>query len=68
MMNQAVSYEDKQTTLISIQILKVRELAHYLVGKTKNLEFVNLVMGFRGLNLKKLGKKFSRFYIPIGKN
>lgn len=35
MMNQDVSYGDKQTTWGSILLLKTGELAHYFAGKTK---------------------------------
>ncbi len=44
-MNQTVSYGEKQTTWGSILLLKTRELAHYLVGKTKNLDFVSPEFG-----------------------
>ena len=40
MMNQAVGYKDKQTTWGSTLLLKARELAHNLIGKTKELDFV----------------------------
>jgi CRISP-associated protein Cas1 len=40
LMNQAVSYGEKQTTWGSILLLKARELANYLIEKTKNLDFV----------------------------
>ncbi len=41
MLNKNVGYEDQQTTWRSILLLKARELARYLVGKTKNLDFIN---------------------------
>ncbi len=39
MLNKKVSYEGKQTTWGSIILLKARELAHYLTGKKKELDF-----------------------------
>jgi CRISP-associated protein Cas1 len=41
MMNQNVSYGEKQTTWGAVLLLKTRELAHYLIEKTKNLDFVS---------------------------
>ena len=41
MLNKPVSYGDKQTTWGSILLFKARELAHYITGKTKELDFVN---------------------------
>jgi len=49
-MNQAVSYGDKQTTWGSILLLKTRELAHYLIGKTKELDFVSPEFGGQGID------------------
>ncbi|WP_440955081.1 CRISPR-associated protein Cas1 [Methanosarcina sp. Mfa9] len=40
MLNKKVNYEGKQTTWGSIILLKARELAHYLTGKKKELDFV----------------------------
>lgn len=40
-LNKKVSSEGKQTTWGSIILLKARELAHYLTGKKKELDFVN---------------------------
>jgi CRISPR-associated protein Cas1 len=45
MMNQAVGYGDKQTSWGPILLLKVRGLAHYLAGKTKELDFVSPEFG-----------------------
>jgi hypothetical protein len=39
-------------------LLKARELAHYLTGKTKELDFVSSEFGVKELILKKLGKRF----------
>ena len=40
LLKKPVNYGDKQKPGGSILLLKTRELAHYLVGKTKNLDFV----------------------------
>ncbi len=61
MMNQNVSYGDKQTTWSGILLLKTREISYYLIGKTKELDFVRPEFELRGLIIWKLGKKFSKF-------
>ena len=56
-MNQAVSYGEKQTTWGSILLLKTRELAHYLVEKTKNLEFVSPEFGVFRVDSQEIRQK-----------
>ncbi len=67
MMNQNVSYGDKQTTWSGILLLKTREISYYLIGKTKELDFVRPEFEFRGLIIWKLGKKFSNFIFGLEK-
>jgi CRISPR-associated protein Cas1 len=44
-LNNPVNYGDKQTTWGSVLLLKVRELAQHLTGKSKTLDFVNPEFG-----------------------
>jgi len=41
LLNKPVSYGGKQTTWGSILLLKARKLSHYLIGKTRELDFVS---------------------------
>lgn len=45
MLNQAVGYGDKQTSWGPTLLLKVRGLAHYLIGKNKELDIVSPEFG-----------------------
>ncbi len=57
MMSQAVSYGDKQTTWGSILLFKTKELAHYLVGKTKNLDFFSPGYGVQRVDSLEIRQK-----------
>jgi len=57
MINQAVDYGDKQTTWGSILLFKARDLAHYLIGKTKELDFVNLHYGVQRVDSHEIRQK-----------
>jgi CRISPR-associated protein Cas1 len=41
MLNKGLTYKGKNSSWSSILLLKTRELAFYLTGKRKNLEFAN---------------------------
>jgi len=52
-----LSYGDKQTTWGSILLLKARELAHYLIGKTKNLDFASPGYGVQRVDSQEIRQK-----------
>jgi CRISPR-associated protein Cas1 len=59
LLNKPVSYGDKQTTWGSILLLKTRELAHYLTGKTRELDFVCPEFGGKRVDSQEIRQKIS---------
>jgi len=57
MMNQAVGYGYKQTTWGSTLLLKARELAHNLIGKTNKLDFVIPEFGGKRVDSQEIRQK-----------
>ena len=57
LLHKPVSYGDKQTTWGSILLLKTRELAHYLTGKTRELDFVCLEFGGKRVDSQEIRQK-----------
>lgn len=57
LLNKSISYGDKQTTWGSILLLKTRELAHNLIGKTKELDFVNPHYGVQRVDSHEIRQK-----------
>ena len=57
MLNKPVNYGDKQTSWGSILLLKARELAHYLTGKAKNVDFVSPEFGVQMVDSHEIRQK-----------
>jgi CRISP-associated protein Cas1 len=54
---QTVNYGDKRTAWGYILLLKARELAHYLTGKTKDLDFVSPEFGVQRVDSHEIRQK-----------
>ncbi len=57
MLNKPVNYGDKQTTWGSVLLLKARELAHNLIGKSKELDFVSPEFGVNRIDSHEIRQK-----------
>lgn len=57
MLNKPISYGDKQTTWGSILLLKARELAYNLTGKSKELDFVSPEFGVNRVDSYEIRQK-----------
>jgi len=57
MLNKPVNYGDKQTTWGSVLLLKARELAHNLTGKSKELDFVSPEFGVNRVDSHEIRQK-----------
>ncbi|MFZ2497878.1 CRISPR-associated protein Cas1 [Methanosarcina sp.] len=57
MLNKPVNYGDKQTSWGSVLLLKARELAHNLTGKSKELDFVSPEFGVKRVDSHEIRQK-----------
>jgi CRISPR-associated protein Cas1 len=67
-MNYNGSYGDKQTTWGAVLLLKTRELAHYFVGKTKDLEFVSPKFVVQRVDSQEIRQKILKILYSYWKN
>jgi CRISP-associated protein Cas1 len=57
LLNKPVSYGDKQTAWEFILLVKAKDLAHYLVGKTKELNFVSTEFEVKRVDTQEIRQK-----------